>query len=228
MMFNPGIVAASAPGPPPVTLLTDLISYWSLNDDLIDAHGNNDGTGTPDASYATGIINNAFNCANARYISVTEVDDTLVTDAMTFSCWIYPTANNANNGVVTKGNLVTTNSDWSCLLVNSQPWFYASNVGLGLQSTTALTTNAWNHLVCRYNGSTAKIFLNNVEIASTAFSTNFTDTNPNLYLGTYFNTDTQYSLLGRLDEVGYWKRALTVDEIDDLYNGGAGLPYSSF
>ncbi len=31
-----------------------------------------------------------------------------------------------------------------------------------------------------------------------------------------------------LDEVAFWKRKLTAAEIAALFNGGAGLPYSSF
>jgi hypothetical protein len=33
---------------------------------------------------------------------------------------------------------------------------------------------------------------------------------------------------GMLDEIGFWKRKLTAAEITALYNGGAGLPFSSF
>ncbi len=30
---------------------------------------------------------------------------------------------------------------------------------------------------------------------------------------------------GLIDEIGIWDRALTDDEISDLYNDGEGLPY---
>jgi hypothetical protein len=33
---------------------------------------------------------------------------------------------------------------------------------------------------------------------------------------------------GIIDEVGFWRRVLTSQERTDLYNGGAGLAYSSF
>jgi hypothetical protein len=33
---------------------------------------------------------------------------------------------------------------------------------------------------------------------------------------------------GIVDEVGFWKRKLTAQEMTFLYNGGAGNPYSSF
>jgi hypothetical protein len=35
----------------------------------------------------------------------------------------------------------------------------------------------------------------------------------------------QYFMDGRIDEVGLWKRALTDDELAQLFNGGAGLTY---
>jgi hypothetical protein len=38
------------------------------------------------------------------------------------------------------------------------------------------------------------------------------------------NESTRY-LLGRIDEVGIWSRALTQAEVTTLYNGGAGLLY---
>jgi hypothetical protein len=36
------------------------------------------------------------------------------------------------------------------------------------------------------------------------------------------------NIVGLIDEVGFWKRKLTAQEITALYNGGAGLPFSSF
>jgi hypothetical protein len=42
----------------------------------------------------------------------------------------------------------------------------------------------------------------------------------------YIGGDTDGEVFnGRIDEVGYWRKALTVDEITALYNGGAGLAY---
>lgn len=46
------------------------------------------------------------------------------------------------------------------------------------------------------------------------------------YYGQDSPADT-YAIYGGVDQVGVWNRALTAQEITDLYNGGNGLPYGS-
>ena len=46
-----------------------------------------------------------------------------------------------------------------------------------------------------------------------------------LFIG---NNPWGYPLIGCLDEVGCWKRALGAGEVEQLYNYGSGLPFENF
>jgi len=90
-------------------------------------------------------------------------------------------------------------------------------------SITMGTTN-WYHLVYTYDGTTIKGYVNGSLVANTTWTTtgiggsipNFSIGNPNTqtYNALYLNSD--------IDEVGVWNRALTQNEITDLYNAGNG------
>ena len=94
-----------------------------------------------------------------------------------------------------------------------------------------LTQNSWNHLVITQNSTGFYIYLNNVLRYS--FDVISTSGNPADELGIGFNTawlrdggEIRSPAIGiYVDELGIWNRALTADEISELYNSGNGLSY---
>lgn len=88
----------------------------------------------------------------------------------------------------------------------------------GLTGITSDTTN-FHFYVLRYDGSNIKMWLNNVESITTLSQT-----------GTVANGDIRMARGTAngdvsLDEIGIWNRALTTDEISELWNEGNGLTY---
>ena len=81
------------------------------------------------------------------------------------------------------------------------------------------------------DGGTLRIYLNGVESATGEFSGSIL---PNA-AGFFGPSDLLfginpwgYPLIGALDEVGCWQRALSADEVLQLYNYGSGLPFENF
>ena len=95
-----------------------------------------------------------------------------------------------------------------------------ANVYAGGSNRTAegasLTANVWTHMAATYDGSTVRLFINGVQVASAAFSGSITSsTNPlriggNSIWGEYFQ--------GMIDEVRIYNRALSQPEIQTDMN----------
>ncbi len=232
-----------------MALSTNLVSYWKLNEssgNATDSVGVNTLTNTGTVTYGAGLISNCATFASGKYLSVADASQTGLnfTTALTFSVWVYiDTAITDGNryGLITK----TYNAE-----NRGYEFFYARNgsnyriyVYLGSSNSnwvlpaitsTNLGTAAWHHIVFRYDGSLSgdarfKYTVDNVAktLESVATLGSFTGTidasSLEFILG--HRTTSIQPLLGKLDEVGVWSRALTDAEITTLYNAGAGLTY---
>ena len=85
-----------------------------------------------------------------------------------------------------------------------------------LYGTAALVANAWTHLAATYDGTTMRLYVNGMEVASRPQTGNIaTSTNP-LQIG----GDSIYGQYwsGRIDEVRIYNRALNQTEIQTDMN----------
>jgi hypothetical protein len=100
----------------------------------------------------------------------------------------------------------------------------ADSVGTDLD----LATNTWYFVAAVYDGSTMKIYINGVLYASAdQTGTRDTSTTAMVWMGDNPNTGFR-PFDGIIDEVSVFSRALTQEEIDDLYNAGIGLPICEY
>jgi hypothetical protein len=96
-----------------------------------------------------------------------------------------------------------------------------SDVNYQVNSAAAITTlNVWYHVVavCPGNGQTLKLYINNVDVSTSAGT--FSGTlKVSTAVSTIANDDPIdiYGLVGTLDELGIWKRALPALGVDSLY-----------
>lgn len=91
-------------------------------------------------------------------------------------------------------------------------------------SSTSTVQGVWYHVVLIYDGSNVWLYVNGK-----------LDTGPNAVAGTLLLTNTTFYIgsggglnfaqNAYVDEVGVWLRALTPDEVVELYNDGQGLAY---
>ena len=108
--------------------------------------------------------------------------------------------------------------------------FSVSSTGSTLTTVTwvsTLSTGTWYFVAGEWDGTSIKLSVNGASFQSTSFSgTIHSNTNP-FDIGLISGSGNP--LDGSIDEVGIWMgRALTQTEVSQLYNGGAGLPFSSF
>ncbi len=251
-----GAVNTSTPSPdtiPPAagfnpdsgdSLKNDLIAYWKM--DETSGNSSIDLVGGHNATWHTtqvvdGKIGKGQNIwASNSWLSV---DDTTAfsQDYMTVAGWIKPTrfmaddfasifnyrpsSNNAGMTLEYAGYAGLANGQLQCQLNINNP-NTPTRVALVSSVDQKITLNTWNHVACSYDGTTAKLYINGTLVQS--FAVNGTmhrlDSGMNLWIGR--NLISNEAIYGHVDEMGYWGRALTQTEINELYNGGQGNTYT--
>jgi PKD repeat protein len=195
-----------------------LEGFWTFNGNTNDVSGKgNHGTGSnvvlttdragnPNSAYS-------FNGISSRIVT-TNVPN--ITGSYTMSAWIYP--NNQGNWSSIMDCRPHSNSGGVALL-NSFNYFMfiTSN---NTYSNSSFNINNWIHVVVVYTGSLKLIYINGVLDKSQSQTTSISPTiEPFVFgdrgvisssPGNYFN--------GKLDEIGFWNRALTQQEITAYYN----------
>ena len=103
---------------------------------------------------------------------------------------------------------------------------FIPGIGQANDSMGTRTYNAWHHIVVVKAGITETVYVDNIPNFGQFTGTNSTLNFDKFELGREFTTggnltDTYY--IGKLDDIGIWNRALTQQEITDLYNGNSGI-----
>ncbi len=179
-------------------------------------------------SSVSGKFGNALSFNGSNNIAFTDI--LVPSNEYTFSLWIK--TNTKSRPVFTFSNETPSNSTYDRRLSIDASghlvYYVYPNTGVTLTGTnTTVANNSWHHIaiVSKYNGSKYDI---NVyfdgSLDSSATNLNFGGYNgytlPRLNLG---NSGTFF--LGALDDFAYYDRALSFDEIQDIYNSGDGLEF---
>ena len=211
VMFNPtysGVVSAYGFEEGTGTTTADMSGYGNTG-------ALSGATWTTAGKYGNGLI---FNGTNAR-VSVPDAASLHLTTAMTLEAWVKPSvATGVWRDVIYKGN------DNYYLEGTSNPSGVPASggtfAGSPLYGASALAVNTWSHLATTYDGTTLRLYVNGVQVASRAqtgaitVSTNPLEIGGDLLNGQYFN--------GTIDEVRLYNRALSASEIQTDMNTAVG------
>ncbi len=99
----------------------------------------------------------------------------------------------------------------SCISQSSNSACYASNTD-------------WTHIVISQNNTHVNFFLNGVLVQTDTVTTGVSGDVPGQLRFSSSRTPDSY-FGGNIDEVGFWNRSLTENEVSNLYNIGNGLTY---
>ena len=194
-------------------LNTDLIAYYKMDEGsgvVIDSFGPWNGTNVG-ADNTTGIIKSSYNFipANSDRISVSAniPDDN---SSYSISFWAYIDDTGTNTYPIHK-------NDYFQISGGNMLW----RSGLG----TAISPGQWYHFVGTNDGA-KNYFYKDGSLVGTNAGGSFTSTANTLFLGARANTPDKF-YDGKLDEIGFWARNITAEEVTQLYNGGAGISFIS-
>jgi len=145
-----------------------------------------------------------------------------ITTSLTYTAWVYSDAFNSNNAVFNiRGTLFELNS-WGLA--------YWSDVLQGNTGASySFVTGSWNFVAVTQNNTAVTFYVNGSQIHTAtlpSINMSFGSSNSN-YLGTY--TSSQRFLNGKIGNAQIYNRALSSDEIENLYEANAFiyLPTSS-
>jgi hypothetical protein len=237
---TPIVTPTPTPTPPDNTFLTDLYAYYKLdetNGNATDASGNgktlsNFGNfiGT-----APGIINSARDFDGVA--GTTLIRDANTTDffcganPFSFSFWVrfdtLPVT--VDIGLCNRYEPDGRREYIVFLKQGTNKIAFSIDAGDGVHRAAiawgiAATTGRWYFVAGGWDGTHIKLSINGGLFVTAPYSTPMTNGGDNFKLG--YEAD---SLDGSMDEFGFWiGRCLTQAEARQLYNNGAGLPFSSF
>lgn len=149
------------------------------------------------------------------------------TTAMSFSGWVWADTRPAwasiakNWGGSTAGQfhlgLNSTDGRLSNFLTN----------GTSIVDPTVFPTGSWQHVAFTYDGTTHRLYRNGVQVAALTTTTTLVRSSGVVSFGaktgntgTAPDTGSPGYWDGRLDDFGFWNRALSAAEITEIYNAG--------
>lgn len=219
-----------------MALITNLVSYWKMDEgagNIIDSHGDNDGTNDGADYGAAGIINDAldFEEGNTDYVDVpNHASLNFGTGDFTVAFWMKAEtwSGTTKHTPISKGNYSGA-SAWRGYHFEpagggneGKIYFFVRDVGL--LSTTALSAGNWYYIVGVRASGTSYIYVDGTPENDVAAVGDVDETfsfqmgkNPDATYPRYYD--------GIIDEVAVWNRALDSDEVTELWNSGAGLAY---
>ena len=203
-----------------------LVGYWPFNGNANDISGNgNNGTnyGATLTADRFGNVNSSYNFNGIdNYIRVLYSFNNIDSIDSSISGWVNIN-NNAGGSFVQIGidniNLGTkgysigygggdfmTNGTNLIGLVSGVSWY---------QSSQSLILNSWHHFVIIKQSNNFKFYLNGILVYSNAIA-NINSPTADVFFGSTAPNDNNF--FGKLDDIGIWNRALTQEEITNLYN----------
>lgn len=225
-------------------LLTGLVAYWGLDEasgNALDKHTNGltlTQANSPGAS--TGIVYataRTFNGSSQYFSRASE--SALQTGDIDFAiaAWVYLNSADAGQLIVAKGPVSLGREEFSIQLSGSKTFVFEIGNAAGqydsiaASSFGALSSTGWHLIVAYHNATESKIGISVDGILDEKTTARNPGTNsdalvvgqqsPSVLAGYYAN--------GGIGPVMFWKnRTLDATARAALYNGGAGLAYSSF
>ncbi len=214
------IVLLLGAGTGSAAIVDNLVAHWTFDDntpgnEYLDSAGSNHGTaqGTVPA-LATGLIGaHTLELGGAGTINVGSSAD-FDTTTYSISTWL--------NADTTAGWRTAVGSwhggaYWTHLGNNAGGDF--GDHGGGQTSGGVVTLGQWNHVVSVRNpGVENQLWVNGVKMAQTSTGTPQIPGGNNVYIGTKNGAENWWD--GKIDDVGIWDRAITSDEVREIYFKG--------
>ena len=227
---NNGLIPSNVP-------LDGLYAYYPFNGDADDAIGDNFGTVMGNASLTSdrfGTDNKAYSFDGSDdYISLHEpwFDGNPSVSAFTYSTWIYVDGYpNQQSSINTKEGYWRTvgiqlGTSGQIVFGGSQPSPNAYHDWS--TSSGAITVGQWNHIAVTFTNSNLRIYINGqLSVDETASISNWTftwsdqgnSTNTNLIGAVAPASGVTKFFNGKIDDFAMWSRALTANEVAELYD----------
>ncbi len=201
-----------------------LVGWWPFNGNAIDESINtNDGVvnGATLTTDRFGNVNKAYGFDGLNdLINFPSIATNIIQNNLTISLWLNNTDNLDHQTVFLRQGANFTKT-WILKMDNSNEIrVYNENSSYTFYTNPTTLFGTWYNLVVQISQNNIKIYINSVLIHTSSITLPLSWTNDLIYLGNSNGTGNQpYPYYGKLDDIGIWNRALTQQEITNLYNG---------
>ncbi len=213
------------------SLLQGLVGYWPFCGNALDESGNNNHGTVNGATLTTdrfGNANSAFTFnGTSNKIQIEDADILDLSNNYSLSGWYHTfSATQLEQAILGKGGL--TDGTGYQLIVNTNPpnpgLSFGFNNSVGINGgagipVTPSNLSGWHLLTGTYDGLAAKIYLDGVLMNTITITYTLPNSNRPLLFGNETNSLTRF-FNGKLDDIAIWNRALSQQEITQLYNQG--------
>lgn len=202
---------------PPTTPLSAIgntvLLINSTNSGIIDQTSKNNiatwGTSVSTTQNKFGGSSMVFN-GTSNYLYLPKTDILRPIGAFTYECWVYPLVQLSGTGIFS-GDYPTVGQPIPIAVYGGtgggggtgstlNAGFYSGAAWTEINSSTSLTLNTWQHLAVTYDGTTLRLFLNGVIIASSAISWTSYAFQSGFYIGRRWDTTGTPYFNGYIDE----------------------------
>ena len=143
-----------------------------------------------------------------------------VTTAVTLELWYYHDTSTTNEGLLGKWSAGTNNESYLFLKNSADIRFYIFATDT-TSITASIPASGWYHVIGTYDGANQRIYLNGVEITSTAKTGTIVNSSEVLEIGRYYKGP--YEQTGQLAQPRIYNRALSAEEIQRNFNAGKNI-----
>ncbi|MBI2018040.1 hypothetical protein HYS92_03230 [Candidatus Daviesbacteria bacterium] len=213
------------------SLTSGLVSYWNFDDQgqttLKDNKDSNDGSiFGPIKTNSEVNLGRSFD-GEDDYISISNNSSLNLTENFSISAWINLTDTSATNGVFTKLD-DNNHIQYAFSVDNKKIRFEYSSDGqnFSLQGGEILNNKYYFVTVAVDNSLDINLFVNGQSVATGQGSASLPQLSSPINIGKFGGTMNKNFLKGTVDEVGFWSKALTGQEITDLFNNNSGNAYN--
>jgi hypothetical protein len=205
------------------------VAWWSAESNANDLIGTNNGTLRGGITFAPGEVGQAFNFDGVSgSVLVPDVPALHFTNAITIEAWINPRSWGVTfREIVSKwfgsGNQLSFTTS---IATSGQAYFLVSSTGqtsaqgvdyMVVYTANTIPVNQWSHFAATYDGSSLKIYLNGALENQVPWAEGIFPGTAPLVIGECYSE----SLFdGLIDEPTLYNRALSANEIEEIYNAG--------
>jgi uncharacterized repeat protein (TIGR01451 family) len=201
-----------------------MLTWYRAEGNGIDAAGPNNLTANGGVSYTTGEVSQGFSLNGTSGELVAADNATFQQTTLTIEGWFFLTGGTGVRTIVSKAA--------GSALEDSFVVYIAADgslaAGTGNDSLTEIvttsafpTTNAWHHFAFLFDGSVAQLYLDGGTVGSTVTSqTILYDSNPMVIGADIDNGSPAGFFPGRIDELTFYNRLLTMAEVQSIYGAG--------
>jgi hypothetical protein len=215
------------------SLVNGLVAYYPFCGNANDQTGNGNNGLVNEATLTTdrfGNANSAYSFDGVNdFISCLNNNIPMANSSRTFSAWFYltPTSGYSDGySLISYGTNSFPDGRLNDVNINQNGIWYNAHQYYASSSSSVNNTNSWNNLVVTYdntNISNIKIYFNGLLIPTTNNNIGnvsiLNTLNTNVQFGKAINQYASYFYFnGKIDDIGIWNRALTQQEITQLYN----------